>query len=474
MIPVVTPAEMRAVDAAAPEPIDELIARAGAAIARASIEMLGGTYGRVVDIIAGAGNNGADGRDAADRLRRRGVKVRVTDAESCPKVLTGADLVIDAAYGTGYRADPARPWNAPDVGDAAVLAVDIPSGVDGLTGAADGRVLRADRTITFQALKPGLLFGAGPGLAGAVEVADIGLDVTSATCHVVEPADVAAWWPRRPSDAHKWAAAVKVIAGSTAMPGAAELCTAAALRGGSGLVSLSAPGCRPTTRSEVVQHAIGTADFAADALADVSRFGSLVIGPGLGRQDDTLLATRECISDAPVPVVVDGDAISASAWSADGAGPLIRDREFATVLTPHDGEFEILTGSRPAADRIAACRAAARDLDAHVLLKGPTTVIAAPRGADPAAAGADELTWATDEAGSVLLVDRGDERLATAGSGDVLAGLIGAALAADVEPLRAAAAAAWIHASAADLGPLDGLLAGDLVEMLPDAIGALR
>jgi NAD(P)H-hydrate repair Nnr-like enzyme with NAD(P)H-hydrate epimerase domain len=265
MIPVVTPEEMRAIDAAAPEPVEELIRRAGAAVAREAFDLLGGTYGRVVNVIVGGGNNGADGRDAAERLCRRGVKVRLFEASACPPSLPRADLVIDAAFGTGYRLDSSRPWAAPDVGEARVLAVDIPSGVDGLTGTAPAGVLRADRTVTFQALKPGLLFDVGPALAGDVVIADIGLDTTSIACHLVEAADVARWWPRRAADAHKWRDAVKVIAGSELMPGAAELCTAAALRGGSGLVSLSSPGCRPNTRSEVVQHAIGTAGFAAEA-----------------------------------------------------------------------------------------------------------------------------------------------------------------------------------------------------------------
>ncbi len=473
-MPVVTPVEMREIDESAPEPLEELIQRAGAAVARSAVDLLGGTYGRVVNVIAGVGNNGADGRDAAERLRRRGVKVRIIEAEGCPAVLPPADLVIDAAYGTGYRSDPARPWSAPDVGDALVLAVDIPSGVDGLTGTADGVVLTADRTITFQALKPGLLFDVGAVCSGEVVVADIGLDTSVVACHLVDAVDAARWWPRRPTDAHKWHAAVKVLAGSESMPGAAELCTAAALRGGSGLVSLSSPGCRPNTRSEVVQLAIGISDFADQVLSDIGRFGSLVVGPGLGRHDDTLLAARDCIRDATVPVVVDGDAIFAAAWSAEGAAPLLRERELATVVTPHDGEFGILTGARPSKDRIASCRGAAAELDAHVLLKGPTTVVAAPPDTVSAPDGPDGLEWASGRPSPVLLVDRGDERLATAGSGDVLAGLIGAALAADVEPLHAAAAAAWIHAAAADLGSAEGLLAGDLVDLLPEAIGALR
>ena len=455
MIPVVTPDEMRAIDAAAPEPVDELIRRAGAAVAREALDMLGGTYGRVVNVIAGRGNNGADGRDAARRLAARGLRVRVFDATACPPELPAADLVIDAAYGTGYRPDPDRPWCAPSIGAAAVLAVDVPSGIDALTGIAGSGVLSADRTISFQALKPGLLFARGATLAGDVTIADIGLGTDHIACHLVEQRDVARWWPTRSTDAHKWHDAVKVIAGSPGMPGAAELCTAAAARGGSGLVSLSAPGCRPRTRSEIVQHPIPADGFCAEALSDIGRFGALVIGPGLGREDHTLTAARACIGEAPVPVVVDGDALFAASWSGDGAGPLFRGRELATVLTPHDGEFGFLTGDRPGDDRIAAARAAAVEFDSTLLLKGPTTVVASP-------------------GGRVLLVDRGDQRLATAGSGDVLAGLIGAVLAAGVESSVAAAAAAWLHGTAAALGPEEGLLAGDIVDLIPQAIGALR
>ena len=186
MIPIVTPAEMAAVDAAAPEPVEVLIGRAGAAVAWAARRMLGGTYGRTVHVIAGKGNNGNDGRVAADRLRRWGVHVEVHGADACPSVLDPADLVIDAAYGTGFHGE----WWAPRVGATPVLAVDIPSGVDGLTGAAGRGVLPADRTVTFAALKPGLLFGPGRWLAGDVEVADIGLDVGPATTNFVDGVDV--------------------------------------------------------------------------------------------------------------------------------------------------------------------------------------------------------------------------------------------------------------------------------------------
>jgi len=455
VIPIVTPEEMRAIDAAAPEPVDELIDRAGRATAKAALDMLGGAYGRVVNVLAGGGNNGNDGRTAATYLERRGVKVRVFDAAMRPPVLPSCDLVIDAAYGTGFRGD----WVAPDVESASghrplVLAVDIPSGVNALTGEAGAGVLAADRTVTFQAVKPGLVFGAGRELAGEVSVADIGLDVSSSTQHLVEASDVAAWWPTRSSDAHKWHDAVRVIAGSVGMLGAGRLCAEAAARSGASLVALSSPGLDPQARSEIIQRRIPAVDFEDDVFGDLDRFRALVVGPGLGRADGTISSARAVIGAATLPVVVDGDGIFAAAWSADGAGPLLRQRGRPTVITPHDGEFALLSGHAPGLDRVADARALAADLEVVVLLKGPTTVVASPRG-------------------DVLVVDHGDERLATAGSGDVLAGMIGALLAAGLDPERAAAGAAWLHADAALRGPRRGLLAGDIVDLIPSAIGSL-
>src|SRR4051794_28606156 len=174
MIPVVTPDEMRAIDAAAPEPVDVLIGRAGAALAGAAVRLLGGTYGRRVVVVAGKGNNGADGRAAARWLARRGGPLTRIRAPRAPPALPPARLAIDAAYGTGFRGV----WDTPDPGRAPILAADIPSGVDGATGTAGPGVRPAARTVTFAALKPGLLFPPGSTLAGEVEVADIGLDTT--------------------------------------------------------------------------------------------------------------------------------------------------------------------------------------------------------------------------------------------------------------------------------------------------------
>jgi NAD(P)H-hydrate epimerase len=445
VIPVVTPEEMRAVDAAAPEPQEVLIERAGAAVARAAVAMMGGTYGRRVVVVAGKGNNGADGRSAARRLVRRGARVAVFEAAGAPPVLPPADLVVDAAYGTGFRGS----YQAPDPGGAPVLAVDIPSGVDGLTGAACAGAVRADATVTFAALKPGLLQGDGPDRAGRVEVADIGLDARwAAHAHLVERADVAAWLPARPREAHKYWAAVAVVAGSPGMTGAALLAARGALRAGSGYVRLAPPGVPPADLppGEHVVVPVPAAGWAAAVLDGLDRrFRACVVGPGLGRGDGVAAEVRALVARAPVPVVVDGDGLVAL-----GERPAVP----GAVLTPHDGEYARLMGAPPGDDRLAAARALAAATGAVVLLKGPLTVVAQPDG-------------------EVLLAAEGDARLATAGSGDVLAGVIGAFLAMGLPPARAAAAAAVVHGAAAHLGFRRGLVAGDLPELLAATLSTL-
>ena len=450
MIPIVTPEEMAAVDAAAPEPVEVLIGRAGAAVAWAARRMLGGTYGRTVTVIAGKGNNGNDGRAAAAILRRWGVRVNVVEAADCPAVLPVEHLVIDAAYGTGFRGE----WWAPRVGAAPVLAVDIPSGVDGATGGAGQGVLAADRTVTFQATKPGLLFGAGRWLAGEVEVADIGLDVSRTHAHLVTRDDVARWWRPRPPSAHKWSRAVRVVAGSPGMTGAAQLAAGAAQRAGAGMVALSTPGIEPVAPPEVVGRRLPAFDWASGVLDDLDRYHAIVVGPGLGREEYTVASIRQLVLEAAIPVVVDGDGLFALAWSDAGASALLRRREAPTILTPHDGEHAILTGRRPDADRIAAARRLAEDTRSTVLLKGPTTVVAGPDG-------------------DVRVVTASDSRLATAGTGDVLSGIVAALVATGMPPLHAATSAAWLHAAAAELGPPVGLVAGDVVDALPRLLGTL-
>lgn len=451
MIPIVTPTEMGAIDRAAPEPVEVLVERAGAAVAREALDLLGGGYGRRAVVLAGKGNNGADGRSAARRLRRRGVRTTVVDAADAPGRLPPADLVVDAAYGTGFHGTYEAPEPPPG---ALVLAVDIPSGVDGLTGAAGGRVLAATRTVTFAALKPGLLLGEGLELAGEVRVADIGLDASTASAHVVEGADVAAWIPRPRRDAHKWRTACWVVAGSPGMTGAARLCAGGAQRAGAGYVRLSSPGVGPDPMAptEVVSTALPEADWAEDVLGDLDRFAAVAVGPGLGTAPATVDSVRRLVAGARLPVVVDGDGLTALATG--GPADPLRARSTPAVLTPHDGELARLAGPPGGADRVGAVRELASSLGAVVLAKGSTTVVAEPGGA-------------------VLVTTSGDARLATAGTGDVLTGVIVALLAGGVAPLRAAAAGAHLHGRAGALACRRGLVAGDLIDHLPAAFAEL-
>ena len=443
MIPIVTPAEMAEIDRAAPEPVDVLIGRAGAAVARAAVDLLGGVYGRRVVVIAGKGNNGNDGRDAARRLRARGVRVTVVDAASAPVAVPGCDLVIDAAYGTGFRGayvPPAIPPGTP------VLAVDIPSGVDGLTGGAVAGVPTADLTVTFAALKPGLLLQPGAALAGTVRVADIGLDPSSARAALVEATDVRSWLPRRDPATHKWRAAVWLVAGSPGMDGSAALVAAGAQRAGAGYVRQSTPGGAAGAAVgmpvEVVQTELPAQGWAHGVLAGLDRFAALVVGNGLGTGSSVAADVAAVVAGATVPVVVDADGLTALGSSAAAVtGPHV-------VLTPHDGEFARLSGSPPGADRLAAARGLAERLGAVVLLKGGPTIVAAP-------------------SGEVLVVTSGDARLATAGTGDVLAGMIGALAAQGLSPFHAAAAGAFLHGAAGALGWRHGLVAGDLPGLVP-------
>ncbi len=444
---VLTRDEMRAADAAALAQVshETLVRRAGTAVGVAALRMLGGAYGRRVVVVAGKGSNGADGRVAAGVLERRGARVTVLEAatvgEGAP--LPACDLVIDGAYGTGFRGA----YVAPKVPTGAlVLAVDIPSGVDADTGEASGDAVRADRTVTFAALKPGLLQGAGPAQSGVVEVADIGIGFPAPQAALVDDADVTVRLAARTRGVNKWTNAVGVAAGSAGMEGAAVLCTRGAMAAGAGMVRLGSPG-DPSAAwpTEVVRMRLPAEGWSGAFLEAASKCEAIVVGPGLGTNEAVAEEIRAVVAGAPVPLVIDADALTALG-DVSSARTLLDKRSAPCILTPHDGEYARVAGSAPGEDRLAAARRLAEAVGAVVLLKGPLTAVARPGGG----------------ASDVLLSAAGGPALATAGSGDVLSGIIGAFLARGVGAHEAAALAAHVHGRGASLGPAEGLVAGDL------------
>lgn len=468
---LLTPEEMATADAttiAAGTPGDVLMGRAGRAVARRALRLLGGGYGKRCVVVCGGGNNGGDGLIAASALRRRGVGVDVahlSDGIRFPDLdrsLSRGELVVDAMFGTGFHGelsgDAARVVDRL-VDGPAVLAVDIPSGVDGATGTVKGPAVHAAATVSFAALKPGVVFEPGAAHAGDVEVVDIGIDVTGATMGVTERADVASWLPVPGPVANKWTSGVSVVAGSGGMTGAPNFVSHAAMRAGAGIVWCNLPGrdaARAASGNEVITRAIaatpdGSLDTpgADEVLAHLGRFRALALGPGLGRNAHTALAVIRLVEQASVPVVLDADGLNA----LDGRPEILRTRPAPTVLTPHDGEYERLVGHPVGDDRVAAAAELARRSGCMTLLKGPSTVVADPEG--PTAVNPTGGPW-----------------LGTAGTGDVLTGIIAAFLARGMGPFEAAAAGAFVHGLAADTATEhsaghSGLVAGDL----PGALG---
>ncbi len=350
-----------------------------------------------------------------------------------------------------------------------MLAVDVPSGVDGATGAVRGYAVRADATVTFHRFKPGHLLYPGRELCGALEVVDIGID-SSALARVGPKAfaNSPALWlaelPRPGAASHKYSrGAALVLSGAAHRTGAARLAARAALRVGAGLVALASPLDSVAVNASrltavMVEPFDGPEGFAA-LLAD-SRRNALLVGPGAGVTD----AARELVelaltqpSDRPRAVVIDADAISAFAEKSAELAALIAREGRAAILTPHEGEFARLVRHRPdvldAPGKFLRARAAAAALGAVVVYKGADTVVAAPDGR--ASIGFDLPPW-----------------LATAGSGDVLAGFATGLLAQNMPAFEAASAAVWLHGAAARaFGP--GLIAEDIAESLPGVLAEL-
>ncbi|MGZ8733596.1 MAG: NAD(P)H-hydrate dehydratase [Acidimicrobiia bacterium] len=475
---LLTPEEMGAADertVAGGTPAATLMERAGRAVARAVRSELGGTYGRRVVVVCGRGNNGADGVVAARVLQGWGVRVDVfrledgLDRVACARALARADVIVDAMFGTGFRGvlEGDAAWFAQRIETLGCgrVAVDIPSGVSGLTGAVEGPAVRADRTVCFAAYKPGVLFEPGRSYAGVVEVVDIGIDVCPDTrptpaVGVISEDDVRTWLPDRAANAHKWSAGgVLVVGGSSGMTGAPMMVSHAAMRVGAGIVWCGMPGeaALRASGSEVVTRLLPAApdgslgaDAAIAVLAELERFRALVLGPGLGNGSATRAAVQRIVAEAPVTLVLDADGLNA----LEGNESSLRaraDRGAATILTPHAAEYARLAGHPVGSDRMVAARDLAMESRSVVLLKGPGTVIASPDG-------------------RLAVNPTGGPWLATAGSGDVLSGIIGGLAARGTGAFEAAAAGAWLHGRAADVAGHTGLVAGDLVAAIPETL----
>jgi hydroxyethylthiazole kinase-like uncharacterized protein yjeF len=505
MKPVLTPAEAVVLDRetqARGVAAGALMERAGREVARTAVAVAGGSYGRRVVVVCGKGNNGGDGLVAARHLSRwgvrttvlmvedpeelhepaatnyrrlseEGIRVRPLSTSGLHRELGRADVAVDAIFGTGFRGVPGGAWSEAirTLNDGpSVVAVDIPSGVNGETGAVEGDAVRADVTVTFGAAKCGVVLLPGAEFAGLVQVVDIGFpnDLIKTDLWVTEGDDVAAMLPVRAPDTHKRdAGVVVVIGGSRLMTGAVCLAAEAAYRAGAGLVSVAVPEgilpvvqvvLRETTFVPLPESAEGTVAGRSDRLERVlADADAVAVGPGMTTNEETAAFVRSLVHDASAPVVLDADGLNAFA----GRAGELSERGSDAVLTPHAGEFARLAGIGAAdvgADRVGHARKLSSEVQATVLLKGSRTVIATPDG-------------------RARINPTGGPVLATGGTGDVLTGMVAALIARGLHGADAATAAAYLHGVAGslagrDLG--DGTTAGDVLSRVPDAVREVR
>jgi NAD(P)H-hydrate epimerase len=409
-----------------------------------------------------------------ERLEATSARVRTWSVAPAERELTRADVAVDAIFGTGFHGAPegaaAEAIEVLDRAGVPVVAVDVPSGVDGGTGAVDTIAVHADLTVTFGAAKAGVVLLPGSSFAGVVEVADIGFPeaLIRSDLALVEDADVAAWLPARRAETHKREAGYAiVVGGSRSMTGAVALMAGGAYRAGAGLVAAAVPGSILPVVQGAIREAVfaplpetggGTASGGSERLTEIlAQAGSLAIGPGMTTDERTAAWIRELVRSAPVPVVLDADGLNAFA----GRASELAERRGDLVLTPHAGEFARLanvTVREVDADRVALVRKLAAETQAVVLLKGSRTLVASPDG-------------------SVRVNPTGGSFLATGGTGDVLTGMIAGLLARGTAPGDAASACAYLHGLAGRLAGRErgeGVVAGDLVDAIPDAVERVR
>jgi hydroxyethylthiazole kinase-like uncharacterized protein yjeF len=418
--------------------VDALMERAGSAVAAA----VGRDYsGARVVAVCGKGANGGDGRIAAQKL---GAEVVEVGAE-----LPAAEVVIDAIFGTGFHGEPreeaAKSIEAIRNANVPVVAVDVPSGVNASTGEVSEVCVDATTTVTFHGEKVGLAVAPGSLHAGQVEIADIGLEHAD-TAHARVTSRIARRVPRRERGGNKYrSGSVLAVGGTPGMTGAVCLAAEAAFRADAGYVTVCAPReSLPVVETRLLEAVKRPLE---EVFEGAERAGSLALGPGLGRGEDAGRLVRRLLEETNLPAVVDADALF-------GFEPV--ERGAPMVLTPHSGELARLLDAETAwidAHRLEAVGRALGRFRCVVLLKGSETIIAAP--------------------GARTLVSAGTPRLATAGTGDVLTGIVAAFLSKGMEPQLATAAGARIHADAA-LAALHerGLVASDVIAELPGVLDA--
>src|SRR3954447_13826419 len=468
-------------------PDGTLMQRAATALARRCAQLLGGTYGSRVVLLVGSGNNGGDALYAGAALARRGARVealllsesvhegglrafdvaggrsRTAGDDSDCALVEGADLVVDGMLGIG-ASGPLRPAYARLARqtantDAVVVAVDVPTGVDASTGATDPDSVRADVTVTFGAMKIGLLVSPGAEHAGVVDVVDIGLTLPPAQITALDAGDGAALVPGVGAETDKSRRGVlAVVAGSDRYTGAAVMAVGGALATGVGMVRfVGAAHPAELVRQAWPEAVVVVAEPGDSAgVRDLGRVQAWVVGSGLGT-DAAAAATVRAVLDMPEPVLLDADALTVVTEHPEW----LRGRKAPTLLTPHAGEFGRLRGterSEVESHRLRHVRDAARDLEATVLLKGSSTLVADPDG-------------------QVRVNTAQTPYLGTAGSGDVLSGVCGALLASGLDALDAGSAGASLHGRAgfaAAGAPPTPFTAMDVVRRLPHALRLVR
>ena len=486
--PLYTAAEMRAAEEAYEGRTLELMERAGTAAAEAALRHY--PAARRFSVWCGTGSNGGDGLVVARKLHQAGrhveilvvgaeEKMRGDAAENLRRVrelgvpfvaeAAPADVAVDALFGTGFSGSPRREAaariEALNSAPVPVLAIDVPSGVDASTGRVRGSAVEAERTVTFHARKVGLVVAPGRFYAGEVDVADIGLTPGDTRHRHVTP-DVLRLVPRRgPRDNKYTAGFVLLVGGSPGMTGAPALAAEAAMRAGAGYVRACVPEAvhavfeqrlvEPVTTPCLADDDGRLAPGAAETVLDLAaRADAVAIGPGLGRSEGTRELVRVVLEGLELPVVLDADAL----WALVGHLDWVFSRHAPTVLTPHAGELARVLGRESSwvdANRLDAVQGGADDVGAVVLLKGADTLVAAPgRG--------------------VLACDLGNPGLATAGTGDVLTGVVAAFLAKGMDAHLGAAAAAAAGGVAARLAAerhgFAGMIARDLIDALSPAL----